>query len=253
MSETKSIFKGYPYGEPISYKIFPLENRPVGQQIDKAAKDGIGLPAEIVAQYSKALHEAEEQVKDLQREYPFLPEDYGFIQLNEFELKYKAIAGNVGLDRVNDVTWRIRSFNREFENIDGKVVEELDNLDILVTIRNEKDAYAAFKLLGLLKYIKTQQHEEPTTEPVAIANIVLTDPTPVPIEKEEEKETTTNTNPETTSPEISPENTELQNKNETPGDDQKDVSGFPNRAEDQQSKVIKGKVPDGAEGEEKKD
>jgi hypothetical protein len=139
-----SIFKGYPYGEPKSLEIFPTESRPSGQQIEGGVKDDLQIPAAVVALYSKALHEAEQQVRDLQTDYPFIPEDYGFAEVDVVgpNTIYKSHDDNVMMTRMGD-DWIIAS---------GKLSRA-----ITMSISSEKEAYTAFKLLGLLESIKTEK------------------------------------------------------------------------------------------------
>lgn len=197
-----SIFKGYPFCAAVSLNFFPLSSRPTGQQIEGAAKDGIGVPADIIGQYSKALHEAEQQIKDMQTNYPFIAEDYGFEEVSVvgFIIKYKSSTGNVGIDRINDCQYRVRATFREFVDSDGNTIEEKSPIDIVVMINNEKEAYSVFKSLGLTKYIKSKD-ETRDGELVSVSELVLNHPELPAEEKTESSEesadehTTENTEP----------------------------------------------------------
>lgn len=218
------LFKGYPYGEAKSLEIFPLNERPFGQHIDKAVENGVGITAEVVSLYSRALHEAEQQIKDLQTDYPFLPEDYGFVELEmtnsaTFIQKYKAEGGNVGIDRLNDSQYRIRATYREFVDNDGNTVEEKSPIDLVISINNEKEAFSAFKTLGLTKYIKTK-NETRDGDLVSTTELVLNNQ-----EHKAEETVAVNEEPVNKPP---TENVDAVKSEE--------VTGFPNREEDKQTK-----------------
>lgn len=162
MKHDQSIFKGYPFGEPISQKIFPQSQRPYGQVIDKAAKDELTVPAEVVGLYSHALHEAETQVRDLQTQYPFIPEDYGFVEIREYPPVYRSFDENIYLHDLNDQAYRLVINNREIVKENEEKIFIGNMTDIIVKIENERDAYMAFKMLGALQSLKTKSSENDT-------------------------------------------------------------------------------------------
>lgn len=161
----KSLFEGYPFGTPKSLELFPKSERPVGQQIDAAVKEGVLMTGEIISRYSVALHEAEQQIVDMQIIYPFLPEDYGFecLELSEEDElkfapknKYVSKDENIQLERIYDHVWRIKIHSRAIpdpKHPDEYIFTE-SNFDGLVHIESEQEMYQFFKMMGVTKSIQ---------------------------------------------------------------------------------------------------
>lgn len=85
-----SLFGGYPYGDPKSQEVFP--NRLEINLVDGKVSVHVNTETYILTEeddfkdfildrlfdYSNALSIAEQQVRDLQVDYPFIPQDLGF-------------------------------------------------------------------------------------------------------------------------------------------------------------------------------
>ncbi len=175
MTNKKSLFEGYPFGPAKSLELFPLNERPVGQQIDAAIKDNVLLGAVIIKQYSEALHEAEEQIKNIQAEYPFLPEDYGFKEFlpelpegeehnqMSFSNIFTSRDENIRLEKIHDHTWRIKINSRAIPDPanPGQEIFIEANIDTLIHVESEQEMYQFFKIMGVLKSIQPVVSELP--------------------------------------------------------------------------------------------
>jgi hypothetical protein len=83
----KNLFGGYPYVEPKSLEVFPAINRAsfsgIGGHVTNPKLGNQELTEQFIISYNKALDTAEQQILDLQAEYPFIPNDFGFNETEE--------------------------------------------------------------------------------------------------------------------------------------------------------------------------
>lgn len=71
----EAIYKGYPYGKPVSEKLEISESH--FNLISQQPKEIVALFKDVI----NALKDAEDQIRDLQATYPFIPENYGFVKM----------------------------------------------------------------------------------------------------------------------------------------------------------------------------
>jgi hypothetical protein len=160
MAANKSIYKGYPFGPPKSRELFPVEERPSGQEIDAIIQEDTMISPSLIAKYSQALHEAEGQVYEMQRRYPFIPEDYNFVKINDYENRWSSFDRNITIFNHKDDLWLIKIDEATFVDEDGNKINSISNQEIEIQIQDEQEAYLAFKLLGVISSLEKPKENE---------------------------------------------------------------------------------------------
>lgn len=150
----KSIQKGYPFDGAKTLELFPnrlnptLVNERVQITIDPKIfptyytenQDLSDFLLARVFDYHKALEVAEQQIKDMQEEFPFLPEDFGFtpdklpVEGSDYQRTFYIKGTNI-LTRDGDDKWILGIFGAS---------------PVKLSIANSHEAYVVFKSLGVI-------------------------------------------------------------------------------------------------------
>lgn len=185
--------KQYPYGIAISKEIFPMKDRPTGQEIQKMCEEGAMIDAAVLQKYSVALHEVEMQVSDMQLKYPFLPENFGFIPKDEDGKEYTHPDGIVELSKFNNSLWIVSYKKAKILESNGEDYKEINiSLSAYSLIKSSEFAKQLFEALGISDYVgkrnKTILDEEGTEKVGEPIEVVLKSRVPQEIETENNPE-----------------------------------------------------------------
>lgn len=150
----KSIQKGYPFDGPKSAELFPNRLNPV----IKDNKVGITINPDIfpdyfatkqpltdfllarVFDYHKALEVAEQQISDMQEEYPFIPEDF----------KFSVDKLPTETDDIFQKTYYVKGSCLMTRGEDDKWILAAPGISCQVSIPNASTAYTILKSLGVI-------------------------------------------------------------------------------------------------------
>lgn len=161
----KSLFGGYPHEGTKSIEAFPIRNRLHPKLIDGKIMTTVDMgvyphfPTSIVsdtmegndtalkdflldriADYDQALNIAEQQIKDISAEYPFIPEDFGF-ELTE-------LRANTGPDNYNPPMYKKDNFVMARVEDDKWLLADAGSK--LISLPNAHIAFIVLRSLGVI-------------------------------------------------------------------------------------------------------